>query len=757
MDINQSKGQGSKVCPKVDMEEAKTGHTVATRQDIQDRLKKNIECRVSTSSPSRDVFEKTVALISALRTLGCNARRQEETFLTASEKVFLQDFAERQSKMSRGYTPSVKTCEGRLLLEYNEEGNPYIVCEHYTRQSRDHYVQYLHGCFDIQYLEAYFNEDTEEMDRIEEEAHSLGYGPLITCNNYANITSQRSHCPSEHRDERGNLYQPELLSLSCDVKVRCLIPLPKYRIICPWILITLKGVHHHPVPLPQKTPSRIRAEVLQLLRSISEDLPDLTPRRFIRHPVCKTYLTSKFPNILLPTLIDLHVSLANREHLQGYIDITKRDIYPEGTGWKGGLLYLKEEQDFRLPPEQHYIRSMLDIPHSDQEVHDEDEPLTDVDDQSLRIVVCMTPAASHRLLDAQYLQCDIGFKRVQGFQEFELATMDRVTNSIAHYRVFQEIEKIVLQDTGKSLQWRHLHYSPFTPSMEGMILSLAVDQHGGQAKGIGLYLQALAQASHLRDKPDLHQPHRLLSELSPYDHLHRLLRLCDVHIKRNIRKCSVPEEVRHKMRSLVCVTHHDWEGTIKAIEIEGGKAGKDWVQDKTRSRFAFQAMCWEKSHIPIEIWRAGDATSNVVESVHSDVNREGIQCTLVGGVQKGRHFDRVKLSTLEAIETSGVRPSYQTGHVIENAKRGVKRKFAGHHKRIQEEDERIQTFNKKLKKAEDTVRKKEDTLKLKRQHGDQQSISKAESAWRKAKAAYDNLVTSSTALPQGSGRSFIVN
>lgn len=73
----------------------------------------------------------------------------------------------------------------------------------------------------------------------------------------------------------------------------------------------------------------------------------------------------------------------------------------------------------------------------------------------------------------------------------------------------------------------------------------------------------------------------------------------------------------------------------------------DWVHDKVRSQFAFQAICWERSHIPEDVWRAGDATSNVVESVHSDVNREGVQCTLVGGVQKGQLFDSLKMNTLD--------------------------------------------------------------------------------------------------------------
>lgn len=73
----------------------------------------------------------------------------------------------------------------------------------------------------------------------------------------------------------------------------------------------------------------------------------------------------------------------------------------------------------------------------------------------------------------------------------------------------------------------------------------------------------------------------------------------------------------------------------------------DWVQDKIRSGFAFEAMCWEKSFIPCTIWMAGDANSNLIESVHADVNREGISCTLVGGLEKGYSFDKNKMNTLK--------------------------------------------------------------------------------------------------------------
>lgn len=70
------------------------------------------------------------------------------------------------------------------------------------------------------------------------------------------------------------------------------------------------------------------------------------------------------------------------------------------------------------------------------------------------------------------------------------------------------------------------------------------------------------------------------------------------------------------------------------------------MNDKESSQFFFPGICWERSFIPLDIWNAGDSNSNLIESVHSDVNREGVHCTLLGGLQKGRLFDALKMKTL---------------------------------------------------------------------------------------------------------------
>ncbi|GJF00884.1 hypothetical protein PsYK624_171860 [Phanerochaete sordida] len=126
------------------------------------------------------------------------------------------------------------------------------------------------------------------------------------------------------------------------------------------------------------------------------------------------------------------------------------------------------------------------------------------------------------------------------------------------------------------------------------------------------------------------------------------------------------------MRSLVCVEHEDWDGTLDAIEHQGGKAGRDWVNDKRKSGFAFQGMCWFHSRIPLDIWQAGEPHSNMIEALHADANREGTGCSLLGGVARGRHLDETKMKSLEVQEATGVDSHYNFRGNTEKALRSLK-------------------------------------------------------------------------------------
>src|SRR5882762_9620288 len=84
--------------------------------------------------------------------------------------------------------------------------------------------------------------------------------------------------------------------------------------------------------------------------------------------------------------------------------------------------------------------------------------------------------------------------------------------------------------------------------------------------GLGLHLKELA--AKLPPRNDLHEPRRALTSLSEYEHLHRIFRLCHVHIHRKIKQVAVPDPVKNKMRSLICIEHEDFEGCLRDIASE---------------------------------------------------------------------------------------------------------------------------------------------------------------------------------------------
>jgi hypothetical protein len=120
--------------------------------------------------------------------------------------------------------------------------------------------------------------------------------------------------------------------------------------------------------------------------------------------------------------------------------------YQSLTRYFAGLLHLKRIQEETLPTEAIYIRRAIEIPNFegrnqatnsyDKFDGDDTEDLDPENNLStpFRMVVCMFREASFLLHSAQYLQSDIGFKRVIGFQEFELGGLDsesRTSKSLA--------------------------------------------------------------------------------------------------------------------------------------------------------------------------------------------------------------------------------------------------------------------------------------------------------------------------------------
>ncbi|KAL0059883.1 hypothetical protein AAF712_013365 [Marasmius tenuissimus] len=493
----------------------------------------------------------------------------------------------------------------------------------------------------------------------------------------------------------------ELVSIPCQSTFEVYEPEELFRFQCPKILVVCRRAHTHPIPIPTKTPKQIREDLHELFLKMG-DLANLTTRRFLRSDAARMFLEGKLPGATNPTFIDLHPSLNNRDHIQSMINQAQSKVYPKGTGWEGVQRMFNET--IGLPSSERYIRAV------------EEDPSVNADDPSepFRYVVCMRHANMLSLAKtARHVQSDISFKRVIGWLEFELGAFDRTGNMCvcyvrvflnrqsaeAHRVVLLKIHRLVQEETGKEIQFRHLHASYKRDlDFEG-ILSWTVDQHGGQAKGIGEYLQAIAPPQ----KMDLYETRRLLTDLGPYDHLKRFLCICVAHFYRNIQETHNEAEVQRAMRSLACVNHRNWDDTVEFILEKGNQKAKNWLADKDRSKFAFPALCWEKSFIPLEIWQATDGTSNVIESMHFDVLREGGHSTLLAGILRGEEFDRIQDQTFETSRATGVPRRHRMQTSSARQLKVVSRQTASQTKRLREEDEKIVKQNEDLLKARDAV------------------------------------------------------
>ncbi|KAK0493169.1 hypothetical protein EDD18DRAFT_1078941 [Armillaria luteobubalina] len=629
-------------------------HTEGSRAALQLQLDQRNAGRAYFSA-EEEILNKTIAWFRFITDNGCGYNLQEATEYSEQE-LAIKDHIQLTPTKAKWGQKMKKTCQGRIIIRQRQEQS-YICCEHYGSFSRKHFVLYpaRGGGYNFDYLCALIVNDEPVISKIELGAHQQGYGLLMSCTTVRNISSVKVNCGN-----KGDMLMTEMVRLSCSSRFTVIRPEDGYWKECPKILLICHSPHTHPIPLPTTTPVQIKVEIKALIRSLEHELADMTPRRFCRHPAVINWVKELCPAVEEPTVAHLHPSLANLDHIASYIHTEVKAALPHGTGWDG-VAHMKRIQDEEeVTPYIRVIKRMSwhSLRHEWDEVDesdDEEGPLSGSDDDCFRLIVCMLPERSQDFLEAKWVQCDISFKHVPGWNEFDWFTLLCLPPQVivlcraflnsecarAHQILFRAIRSIVRQDTGKDIQYQHLH-SPSLEEHRG-ILHWAADQHRGQAKGLGLHLQDIAREMG-KERMDLHEPGRSLYSLGVYEHLHRILRICEAHITRGIASCAVPDyRVKEKMHSLLCVQHPDWDGAIAYIEREGGASGRAWLNNKRDSKFALQGMCWEKSFIPLSIWQAGDTTTNAVEMSHIDIYREGMPCSLVGGISRARHYDKMHL------------------------------------------------------------------------------------------------------------------
>ncbi|KAH7917224.1 hypothetical protein BV22DRAFT_1026787 [Leucogyrophana mollusca] len=335
--------QGIKIRPFADRSTMSQLHCRASRDDLRHRLEIDCETRKRELIPYAELRQKTLSLFVALKKNGCGAPPFEIACDPVNGTTKRSEWDLQLEKSRRGHEAKA-ACDGRLIFEYDRKGIPFVQCEHHDRQKTvDHFFSYNigNGLYDIEYLEALFqgdvhsDDDNNDMDYSHERRK-----PEKVCTTVANFSSIKVACPCEHYNGHGELTLAEMERMPCNSITRMYEPLVEYRSKCPRILVVCRGPHSHPIPLPTKTPPAIQAELMSLLKSLDQDLPDLTTRRFLRHPIIQSYLRHRLPALPYPAMSDLHPSLANKDHIQSYIQHAKGDCFPAGTGWEGERLFI---------------------------------------------------------------------------------------------------------------------------------------------------------------------------------------------------------------------------------------------------------------------------------------------------------------------------------------------------------------------------------------------------------------------------------
>ncbi|KAF5382081.1 hypothetical protein D9615_004312 [Tricholomella constricta] len=395
-----------------------------------------------------------------------------------------------------------------------------------------------------------------------------------------------------------------------------------------------------------QTPPILSNLLESLFRNMGWKLADVTPRKALLDSNFMFALRKHlgWQRLVDPTLSDLHPSLGNLDYVRRHIDVLRAELFPSGTGWSGALHLLSEHNT--LPLEERYVRCV--------EAH------TIEKNKEFRLVICMSPAMSCRLLKCKRPTIDTSFKRLHGWQEFEIETWDAermrsvvVTRAFttsqsaeAHCILFRRLFEIATADTGLPVQFYYIHGDGFE--------TWIADAHKGQALGLGRFCQLLCQPL---DRFCRYDGKQRLRDLDPYEHLRRFFRICITHFKRNINDIRryISKDVRIAMLSLASSQPHAClEETLRFIEA-GGQKAKAWLNDKrTGSKFVLPAVYQPMSLIPIQFWKASASTSNGNEQAHRNINRDGINLTMLAGIMRGMQYDGRAMASLELHASLGV-------------------------------------------------------------------------------------------------------
>lgn len=273
------------------------------------------------------------------------------------------------------------------------------------------------------------------------------------------------------------------------------------------MVIISVGVHDHPPPPPIKIDDNARIDVTEMCHKLG--LQDLTARKFLSSP-------------LLPIL------------LGGATHLNERQLGSINYDTIGHLIRKEKLREFPFGTDilgvQHLMQSRISDPYIRRAIQSSDGHF---------VVLCQFEAQSNMYYNTIEIQADKTFRRTK-IQEYEINAYDPVSHRIATLaRVFTDYEdeegyfqavdlswSVAEEDVGRRIPWAHLSDSreSTTRPPTTQIKAILLDLHSAQIKGINRYFQ---------------KEYPTNGDGTANWHTSCIVKLCQVHYERSIRKLEV--------------------------------------------------------------------------------------------------------------------------------------------------------------------------------------------------------------------------
>ena len=310
----------------------------------------------------------------------------------------------------------------------------------------------------------------------------------------------------------GTRRKGNLIHINCPVKYYFYTPLVKRNSpLTHHLAILSYGEHNHPPPPMRRIAPVLRGKIISAITKFG--LAEATARKLIASSYMPLILNGQ------EELNAQHLALLNQSAIDHIIRVERTKQFPHGTDFLG-VQYRMTHQDLTNP----YVRVATMYP----------------DGQFM--IACQFKEQSRLLFEADEIHIDKTFKRtncreleinIYSHEARHIGTIARIftdsEDELGYYRAINLVSEIAEEDMGAHIPWGHL---TLESSTSRHIKAILVDEHGGQAKGLGRYFTEK-------------YPSRDTSQ-----HLLKIVKTCRVHYERSIHKLegkNVPKgkQLRH--------------------------------------------------------------------------------------------------------------------------------------------------------------------------------------------------------------------